>query len=115
MFNKSEIEMHELTIEQAKEAIAISDALNRLAANKDFNLVIDEGYFIKEASRLVLLKAAPAMMDAESQKAIDNQIIAIGQLRQYFTWLYMKAVQSEKAIIDSEANIDELLTTEVEV
>lgn len=107
--------MHELTIEQAKESIAMSDALNRLAENKDFNLVIDEGYFVKEASRLVLLKASPAMMDAESQKLIDNQIIAIGHLRQYFTFLYMKAVQSEKAIIDSEANINELLTSEDEV
>lgn len=115
MFNTSKIQMHEVTIEQAKETIELANALSRLQSNKDFNLVINNGYFVKEASRVVLLKASPTQVDDSDQRMLNNQIIGIGELRQYFTKIYQAANQAEKAIKDSEADIAELLTSEEEV
>ena len=43
----------QISIEQANEVIALAEALERLQANKDFQVVIAKGYFEKEAIRLV--------------------------------------------------------------
>ena len=68
MTSEEQIEQVELTIKQAKEAKALMDSVLKLQKNKDFKAVINEGYFEKQASRLVLLKADPSMQDEQSQK-----------------------------------------------
>jgi len=105
----TQLEHVELSIERAQEAIDKSDALTRLSINKDFINIIQEGYFEKEASRIVLTKADPAVQDVESQKALDNTIIAIGHLRQYFITLHQLGRMSSKAIEDDKNTREEIL------
>lgn len=109
MDNRQQIEQIELSMEHAKENISKMESLLTLTKNKDFQRIIEEGYFEKEASRAVLLKADPNMQDDESQKALSNQIIAIGYLRQYFTTIMQVGRMSENALEADEQTHAELL------
>ena len=104
-----QIEQIELSIAQAKDSITKLDAFTRLKNNKDFILLIEEGYFEKEASRVVLLKADPEMQDAQSQTALDHSIIAIGQFRQYLRTIVQMGHISQKALHEHEETIEEIL------
>ena len=83
MQTEAQVDMHEIevTIEQAKMGIAFGEAIERLHAHPDFQLVVLEGLFEKEAVRLVHLKADPEMKGAEHQAEILRDIDAIGALR----------------------------------
>ena len=104
-----QIEEIEISIEQARESIAKMEALLNLTKNKDFKLVIEEGYFEKEASRCVLLKADPNIQDEASQKMLDNTIIAIGYLRQYFTTVMQLGRMAQHSLAADEETKQELL------
>ena len=47
----------ERDIKEARKHVELGDSLERLLNNRDFKKVIVEGYFEKEAARLVHLKA----------------------------------------------------------
>ena len=108
--SEEQVQAIELSIEQAKESISTSDALFKLINNsKEFKDIITVGYFEKEASRLVLLKAAPEMQDADSQRAIEKSIDAIGHLRQYFVMISQFGAMAKRALADDQDTLDELL------
>lgn len=106
------IESIELSIKEAKEVIGLRDSLSKLLKGRDFKQVVSVGYFEKEASRLVLLKATPHMQAKEDQEFIDNSIIAIGYLRQYFATIMQRGQLASKALQDDEQTREELLTGE---
>ena len=91
-----------ISMEQAKEAIMLRDALRRLCANADFNLLINKIYLEDEAIRLVKAKAGVARQDEKIQKDLDHRIIAIGQLNQFFLGVEAAGYQAEKSIIADE-------------
>ena len=103
------VEQLEISMEEAKSAIEDKNSLLRLADNPDFKKIIEQGYFINEASRLVLSKASPDMANDVNQKSIDNAIIAIGYLRKHFSALIGIGRQAEKALHDAEVARDEIL------
>jgi len=109
----SDIKNIEMSITQAKAAIAASTSLQTLVRSKHFKEIILEGYFEKEASRLVLLRAEPSMQDEVSRKVIDDQITAIGYLRQYFITIKQLGRMSEKALKDDEAELESILAEEL--
>jgi hypothetical protein len=100
----------EVSINEAKQHISKMQAMQRLISNPDFNQVITEGYFEKEASRLVLLKADPNMQKDSDQNMINKAIDSIGYLRQYFTSVMQFGRMAEKAMKEDEATREELLT-----
>ena len=106
---QQQIEQLEISMDGAKENIAKMKSLLNLTKNEDFKKVIEEGYFEKEASRTVLLLADPNMQGEEEQKALQNQITAIGHLRQYFTGIMQIGRMSENALSADEATHAELL------
>lgn len=110
MTNEEQIENIEISIEQAKKAIDSMNSLLKLTKNKDFKKVINEGYFEKEASRLVLLKADPSMQSPEDQRLIENSIIAIGFLRQYFSAVIQMGRMAERTLASDESTREELLS-----
>lgn len=81
------------------------DALNRLAKNKDFKLIIDDGYFRDEAIRAVMLKADPTQESPECQEHLDKVITSIGYLRQYFRAITAEGVAAYNAIEDAEQSL----------
>jgi len=109
----SEIEQIEISIEVARKDVAKMEGLLRLIKNKDFEALVDDGYFVNEASRLVILKADPAMADDASQKAIDNGITAVGHFRQYLQKVMQVGRMSEQGIKEDESTRQELLAEEL--
>jgi len=99
----------EITLEQAQAAVAARKALQTLTKNPEFKELVLEGYFEKEASRVVLLRADPSMQDELNQKDLDNQIVAIGYLRQYLSGIMIKGRTAEKAIQDCNETREEIL------
>jgi len=107
------IESLELNIRAAKKTAELGKSLDRLTHNNDFKSLIIEGYFEKEAIRLVSLKGDPNMQDSDSQTALIKQMDAIGGLRQYLSAVLQLARMSEKALIEDEETRDEILAEEV--
>lgn len=105
----SQIEELEISMEQAKEIIANSDSLIALSRNKDFIRIISQGYFINEASRLVLAKATPAMSSDALQKDVDNAIIAIGHLQKHFNSIMAMGNMAKKSLSEAEQTREEIL------
>ena len=103
------IQAIESNINEAKKIADVGDCLERLRLNRDFKKVIMEGYFEKEAIRLVHLKADPKMQSPDSQKSILAQMDAIGSLNQYFYAVFAQAQIARKAIVSDEEARDELL------
>lgn len=113
MDNKETLEAIDLNIREAKKFVDLADSLERLKSNKDFKKVIQEGYFEKEAIRLVHLKADPSMQTAERQQSIITQMDAIGALNQYFQSVFFQAKQAAKAIAADEETREEILAEEL--
>lgn len=111
---KTRVEEIELNIQQAKSIVELGNSLERLRNNKDFKKVIIEGFFEKEAIRLVHLKADYNMQDADSQKSIATQMDAIGTLSQYFSKVRHEGMLAQKAIESDEETRDELLAEGLE-
>lgn len=99
----------EESIQRDRQHIDLAVALSRLQANRDFKLVIGDGYLQKESIRLVHLKADPSMQTAERQLSVLTQIDAIGGLLQYFHTLVHSGSIAAKSIETSEAVRDEML------
>jgi hypothetical protein len=98
----------EASIQESKEFVELSKALERLESNRDFKAVVLDGYLEQEAIRLVHLKANPQMQSAERQAVVLAQIDAIGNLVQYFNTVYQKASMAAKAIESAQAEIEAL-------
>ena len=100
------------SIKEAKKIVDLSEALTRLGSNRDFRKVIEEGYFEKEAVRLVHLKADPNMQTAEYQAKIVKDIDAIGSLSQFFVTIKQMANIASRALVADEETRSELLQGE---
>ena len=104
-----ELEYLEQNIKQSQKIVDLGDTLERLRNNRDFKKIILEGYFEKEAVRLVHLRSDPNMQSNESRLAIDKQIDAIGTLHQYFQTITTMASMAQRGLVADEATRDELL------
>ena len=110
-----QIKQLEMSIDEAKELIALGESIERLYKNKDFKKVILEGYFKDEAVRLVmsksnpmLLQGSPTMKSDDIQRDLDRMIFSIGFLQQFFFTRLQFAEQAKKALADSESMLEEL-------
>ena len=109
MFNSSELEQINMTINEAEKQINKMEALERLRNNKDFQLIIEKGYFIDEASRLVLVKADANLQEEGHQKSIDKMITAVGYFRQYLSQLYQTGNVAKRSIEDHRNTRTEIM------
>lgn len=104
----------ELSMKEAKQHVDLNKALIRLSNNRDFKKVIVDGYFDKEAVRLVHLKATPHMQADKDQQGIIRDMDAIGSLVQFFRTIEHKSDMSKEAIRECELSLDELRSEEAE-
>lgn len=114
MGNEDQQQHIQLSKQQAQDMLAQREDLRKLLDNKQFDSLINKGYFEKEASRLVALKADPEMQTERSQKAIDDQITAVGQFRLYLRTIFQQGQMAEKALLDAEAEEAAMLEQEAE-
>ena len=108
--SKETINAIQKNIKEAKSFVDMGAALERLKSNRDFKALILDGYFEKEAIRLVHLKADPSMQSAASQQSITQQMDAIGAFSQYLDMALRHADQGRKQIASDEAVRDEILS-----
>lgn len=112
MLDDSQMNEIEITIDAAKIQIEKMEALDRLVHNKDFNLIIDTGYFQDEAVNMVMLLSAPAFAGDAEQARLQRNISSIGCLRQYFSGIMQLGTQAQKSLIDHEQMKTEILEEE---
>ena len=105
--SNSDVDSLDATVDQARDAIARRDDLLALQDNKAFKNVINEGYLKNEATRTTYLLADPNMQDPEKQKSLQDQLMAIAQLRLYFRNIMTIGMMMEKTLKDAEAAIEE--------
>jgi hypothetical protein len=105
----SELSQVELSIEEAQKNIDRMEALTRLRKNKDFILLVEEGYLQDEAARVVLAKAEPGLQGNDQQIMLDNMITAIGYFRQYLNKIYQFGNHSKQAISEHRTTREELM------
>ena len=103
----------EKSIAEAKELVDFAKSVERLRNNKDFKKVVLDGYFTKEAVRLVHLKSDPSTQDPVSQAGIISAIDAIGNFSSFLTVATQDGNIAAKQIKDSEDMRDELLEEEL--
>lgn len=80
---EQQIQQVELSIEQAREALAFGEAISRLEQNPDFKKVVFDGYFVEEAARTVSLLAEPSMQRPESQLKLAHSLRGISEFKQF--------------------------------
>lgn len=109
-----ELENLEITIEQAKRAIARRDAYVRLQKNEDFKMLIEKGFLESHAVRQVMLKAHPSLQEEKQQKMFDNQITAVGGFKQFLVSVFTEGMNAEQSLQADEATREEILAEELE-
>ena len=109
----SQIQEVEVRIEDIKVTIEDHDALNRLAKNKDFQRIIDTGYFQTKASELVIARATPALQSDEHLASNLKSIDAIGELRQYFAVITAAGVRARNDLEQHEDLREDLLVEDL--
>ena len=111
--SQAQLERIELDIEEAGKAVELLNALDRLHNNKDFNLLIDENYFVTAASNAVLMKSQPSAQTTEFQAALDKEIIGIGTFRQYLSRVHAQGITASKTIEDCAETREEILAEDL--
>lgn len=108
------LEVIEIDMQMAKEAVELKASLERLHANPDFKALIAEHYFKEYASNVVLNKAHPNQDSPEAQNYIMKQIDAIGMFRQYLAAVRHQGIEAEKSIAAASQAQTEILETDEE-
>ena len=108
-----ELEMIEISLENAKAKVAMADALERLHQNKDFKLVFLDHFLGAEVARTVKLMAAPGFQSPEDQAHLNKFLIAVGQVDQFMMTTFRMGDMALQGIADDEAAIEEILEGEV--
>jgi hypothetical protein len=110
---ENQIREVEVTIEQCEEQIAQAEALERLHKNADFKKLILDEYFEKNAIRTVMMKSAGGQEGEKEQKNLDNVLIGIGQLGQYFHKIFTFGEGAARAIDENKNTREELLAEDL--
>lgn len=102
MEKPNDLEMIEMSMEQAKEKVELMNSLQRIEANADFKKVFAVGYLEKYALRLVALKATLALQGEKDQVYINGQLGAIGHIIQYMQFIRQEGTLAADSILADE-------------
>lgn len=95
-----------------QEAIRLSESLERLSSNRDFKLLVTEGYLSKEALQLLYRKAEPVMQNPDAQKALTSQLDSIGHFHQYLARVKQDGETARRHLFEAEQTRETLLLEE---
>lgn len=103
----------EISIESLKATVEDHEALKRLANNKDFQRIIDTGYFVDSAVSMVETLADPEMQAEDKQAGVMKSIHAIGELKQYFKVIVASGKRARRELEQHEATLEEVLAEDL--
>jgi hypothetical protein len=106
----SDIEMIELSIEEAKKMIEKKNLVEKLMRNREYRRIIEDGYFKEEAARLAGCSADPAMEQYRDDIFLGIQ--AISKLQQYMRTLVQMGNIAERDLNEHNEALDELRAEE---
>ena len=104
---EAQTESVQITIEQAKEVIAMRDAAIRLIGNEDFKKVIEESYFNDEVLRLVDLRADLMLKPAQKDN-IANMLHGIPALKMFLKQIINTGNRMETDLKDAMEEAENL-------
>jgi len=111
--SNEQVQAIEKSIRNAKKAIDIGAAVERLRNNRDFKAVILDGYLEQEAIRLVHVKAAPEFQSPERQAAVMRDIDSIGALSGYLNNLISFSAMASKQLDSDQEELVHLAEEEL--
>lgn len=111
--HEQQLEQVSISIEQAEDRLELAEALERLHQNKDFKKVILEEYFKKEAYRSVMLKSDANQQKPEEQANIDNVILGVGMLGQFFHKTFIFGEGADRALQEHKNTRQEILAEDL--
>jgi len=114
MSHNEDMKEVEISIAEAQDAIDFKRSLQNLIDNADFKKVITDGYFSREASRIVLMKADPEMQTPENQLLLNKQIDAVGFFRQFIRTQMHIGRLAEEELAAHQATREELLGEDID-
>ena len=101
------VEEVELDLAAAQAIVEKGDALTRLQRNKDFQTLVEEGYFVTHAANLAWQKATPNMQSVERQTAIIKAFDSIGEIQMYLNGIRLQANQAQIAMDEANQALDD--------
>jgi hypothetical protein len=98
----SDLEQVELEITEARRLVQLRNTFRKLQEHSAFKEVFDDGYFRDHAIALVYAKGDFSMSAPDRQKALDNDIMAIGSLRTYLNSIIQQGNMAEQSLNELE-------------
>jgi len=111
--SNEQVQEIEKSIRNAKKAVDLGAAVQRLRTNRDFKLVVLDGYLEQEAIRLVHLKSAPEFQSPERQASVIRDIDSIGALAGYLNNLINFAGMASKQLESDQETLADLAAEEL--
>ena len=99
---QAEVEKVQVHIDTVKEALALSEKLDRLADNPEFVTIILEGFMKEEPARLASVITDPNLTDEVNQREILGAIKAVGYLGDYLRNIDKRGAQMKAALKEAE-------------
>jgi len=106
-----EIAEVEISIDHAKGLVKKAEQIRRLSQNKDFQEVVEKGFFEQESIRLTHLYSDPRL-DAETKEKVRIDLLSIGALKRYLSVTIMMGDQAKDEIVGHEGSLDYLRSDE---
>lgn len=113
MSNEEDLNNLDITIEQAKKVIHRRKLLIDLESSPAFKELFIDGYLKDFAVRQVMLKSHPGLQEDAQQKMLDQNIIAIGCLKQYLISLNTEGLNAEQALSEDEETREAILAEDL--
>lgn len=107
MREMSPIEQVELQIQQSEQLKEMRERALRLSENPDFKVLFSEGYFVKEAARLVQMSTDPRLPENIRQSSLD-EARATGFVKRYMSDLITVGYTAEQNLPELHNTIDEI-------
>lgn len=90
-----------MDIADAKKAVKLGDALERLYKNRDFKLLINETFLKSELIALVQQLGNPMLPD-ERRKHYEEMVSSIGKFSYYLNEIEFAGQESKAALLELE-------------
>lgn len=103
----NDVEMLELSIEEAKKLVDLGAACQRLATNADFKKIILEGYFVEEAARLALLSSDPNLSE-EIRNHVYRDLAGPGALKRHLHTIVQRGRIAAEEILDHQETLEDM-------
>lgn len=104
---ENEIQEIEINIETLEEAVARADTVRRLSENKDFQEIVEKGYFEEEAARMLLLRDDPNL-PADKKQFLEADMYGPGAFKRYLSTIMTFGNIAANQIEDLKETMDEI-------